>query len=260
MKILNVFSALQIVGKRLENATIVFVGTGAANIAVSRLLFFVGIKPQNCIAVDDKGILHLERNDIGEKQIEYPDKWKLCQTTNPEQRKGSIQAALCGADVCIALSKSGPGVILPQWISKMNKDAIVFACANPNPEIWPEEAKISGARIVATGRSDFPNQVNNSLVFPALFRGTLDVRAKTITNEMCIAAAESLANFAQKRGIDENNILPTMGEKEAFIAEAAAVGMKAQEQGVARIARSVEDLRRNARTMINKSQRAVRRK
>ncbi|MBI2450258.1 MAG: NADP-dependent malic enzyme [Candidatus Nealsonbacteria bacterium] len=256
----GLINALQIVGKRLETAAIVFVGTGAANIAVSRLFFSVGIKPQNCIAVDDKGILHLERNDIGEKQTEYPDKWRLCQTTNPEQRKGSVREALCGADVCIALSKSGPGVILPQWISEMNKDAIVFACANPNPEIWPEEAKISGARIVATGRSDFPNQVNNSLVFPALFRGALDVRAKTITNEMCIAAAESLANFAQKRGIDENNILPTMKEKQAFIEEAVAVGMKAQEQGVARIAHSAEYLERNAKAMINKSQRAVRRK
>jgi len=108
----------------------------------------------------------------------------LCKRTNPAKRLGSTAEALKGIDVCISLSKSGPGVILPEWVSKMAKDSIIFVCANPIPEIWPWEAKEAGAKIVATGRSDFPNQVNNSTGFPAIFRGTLDVKARTITDEM----------------------------------------------------------------------------
>ncbi len=119
-----------------------------------------------------------------------------------------------GADVCIALSKPGPGTIRPEWISEMAENAIVFACANPTPEIWPWEAKEAGAAIVATGRSDFPNQVNNSLGFPGIFRGALDVRAKTITDEMCIAAAEALAAAAPDNGLNPECILPTMIEWE----------------------------------------------
>ncbi len=143
----------------------------------------------------------------------------------------------------IALSAPGPGIINKEWISTMADEAIVFACANPVPEIWPWEAKEAGARIVVTGRSDFPNQVNNSLGFPAIFRGALDVRAKTITDEMCIAAAYALANFAEEKGLlRDDYLLPTMEDWEAFPREAAAVGVKAVEQGVARIERSYEDL------------------
>ena len=122
---------------------------------------------------------------------------------------------MCGADVVIALSKSGPGVILPEWVSSMDRDPILFACANPVPEIWPWEAKEAGARIVATGRSDFPNQVNNSLGFPGIFRGTLDVRARTISDEMCFAAAQALAEQIGDR-LDDEHILPSMDEWEVF--------------------------------------------
>ncbi len=161
--------------------------------------------------------------------------------------------ALKGADICISLSKSGPGVILPDWVKSMAKDAIIFACANPIPEIWPWEAKEAGAKIVATGRSDFPNQVNNSIGFPGIFRGTLDVRARTITDEMCIVAAYEMAKCAEDRGINEDNIAPTMAEWEVFIRVAVAVAMKAQEQGVARIKASREELTKNAEKMIREA-------
>jgi malate dehydrogenase (oxaloacetate-decarboxylating) len=159
-----------------------------------------------------------------------------------------------GADVVIALSKPGPSTILPEWIEGMNDDAILFACANPVPEIWPWEAKKGGARIIATGRSDFPNQVNNSLGFPGIFRGTLDVRASTITDEMCFAASTALADHIGE-ALDEEHILPTMDDWEVFPREAAAVGMKAQEQGVARIKKSYDELFEHARKIIGRSHR-----
>jgi malate dehydrogenase (oxaloacetate-decarboxylating) len=202
--------------------------------------------------VDSKGILGLHRKDIEQKKDEYAEKWKLCQTTNSEGRQGNTEKALVGADVVIALSKPGPGTLKKEWITKMNKDAIVFACANPVPEIWPWEAKEGGARIVATGRSDFPNQVNNSLGFPGIFRGTLDVRAKTITDEMCFAAAEALANRSGD-SLNDDNILPGMDDWEVFPQEAAAVGVKAQEQGIARLEKSYDDLYGHACNIISRS-------
>ncbi|MCK4316544.1 MAG: malate dehydrogenase, partial [Anaerolineae bacterium] len=159
-----------------------------------------------------------------------------------------------GADVCIAASRPGPGTILPEWVKGMAEDAILFACANPIPEIWPWEAKEAGARIVGTGRSDFPNQINNSLGFPGIFRGVLDVRATTITDEMAIAAAEELARCAEEQGLDEEHIVPTMGDWEVFPREAAAVGVKAQEQGVARLSLSHEELLSKARQIIRGAQ------
>ena len=163
------------------------------------------------------------------------DKWKLCNITNAEQRTGSIADALKGADVCIALSTPGPDTIKKEWVAGMAKDAIVFACANPIPEMWPWDAKEAGAVVVATGRSDFPNQVNNSLGFPGIFRGTLDVRAKTITDEMCIAAAAEMAKMAEEKGLCPDYIMPTMDDVDVFPREAAAVAMKAIEQGIAKI-------------------------
>ena len=139
-----------------------------------------------------------------------------------------------GVDVTIAMSTPGPGVIHKEWVASMAKDSIVFTCANPVPEIWPWESKEAGARIVATGRSDFPNQVNNSMCFPGIFRGALDVWATTITDEMCIASARELAKFAEEQGLSEDHIVPNMDDWEAFPREAAAVAMMAQEQGVAR--------------------------
>ncbi len=246
----GLINALKIVGKRKDKVKLTVNGIGAANVAILRLLFADGFKPENTLVVDSKGILHIGRKDLEEKQKENPYKWDLCQRTNPDKRSGDIAEALKGADVCISLSQSGPGVILQDWVKAMAKDSVLFACANPIPEIWPWEAKEAGARIVATGRSDFPNQVNNSTGFPAIFRGTLDVKARTITDEMCLAAAYELAKCAEDRGISEDNIAPTMSEWEAFIREAVAVGLKAQEQGVARIKASREQLTRQAEAMI----------
>jgi len=249
----GLINALKIVGKKKEDVKLTVVGIGAANTAILRVLFADGFKPANTIIVDSKAILHTGRTDLEEKQKENPYKWDMCQRTNPDKRTGGINEALKGADVCISLAKSGPGVILPEWVKGMAKDAIIFACANPAPEIWPWEAKEAGARVVATGRSDFPNQVNNSTGFPAIFRGTLDVRARTITDEMCITAAYELAKCAEDRGISEDNISPTMAEQESFIRVAVAVAMKAQEQGVARIKASREELTKQAEKMIRQS-------
>ena len=253
----GLINALKIVGKEKGEVKIAVIGVGAANVAILRILFSDGFKPENTTVVDSKAILHTGRADLEKKQKENPYKWDLCQRTNPDKISGGIAEALKGADVCISLSKSGPDVILPEWVRSMAKDAIVFVCANPIPEIWPWEAKEAGARIVATGRSDFPNQVNNSIGFPGIFRGTLDVRARTITDEMCIAAAYELAKCAEDRGIDEDNIAPTMGEWEVFIREAVAVGLKAIEQGVAREKVSREELTKRAETIIKSARGAT---
>jgi malate dehydrogenase (oxaloacetate-decarboxylating) len=246
-------NALKIVGKKKEKVKLTVIGIGAANVAILRVLFADGFKPANTIVVDSKATLYTGRKDLEQQKKENPYKWDLCQKTNPEKRTGGIAEALKGADVCISLSKSGPGVILPEWVKGMAKDAIIFACANPIPEIWPWEAKEAGARIVATGRSDFPNQVNNSIGFPGIFRGTLDVRARTITDEMCITAAYELAKCAEDRGISEDNIAPTMAEWEVFVREAVAVGIKAIEQGVAREKPSREELTKRAEKMIREA-------
>jgi malate dehydrogenase (oxaloacetate-decarboxylating) len=251
----GLLNALKIVGKPIDQARVAFIGAGAANVAVSRLWFKAGVDPARCIMVDIDGILHRDRQDVFLRRAEFVDKWRLCQITNPEGRKGGIAEAMAGADVCVALSKPGPDTIKPEWIGTMAHDAILFACANPVPEIWPWDAKAAGARVVATGRSDFPNQVNNSLGFPGIFRGTLDVRASTITDEMCVAAAEALAGAAPDGGLDPDCILPTMVEWEVFAQEAVAVGMKAQEQGLARLAIARDELFRHAADMILRSRR-----
>jgi len=246
-------NALKLVGKKPEEAQIVFVGSGASNVACSRLIFASGVTPALCRVVDSKGILHKNRKDLEERKDEYVDKWKLCQITNEDGREGGIPEALDGADVVIALSKPGPGTIQPEWISKMAKDAIVFACANPVPEIWPWEATEAGAVVVATGRSDFPNQVNNSLGFPGIFRGTLDVRASTITDTMCIAAANALADMAEEKGLTPEYILPTMDEWEVFPREAAAVAVQAVEEGLARTPMTYDEELKNAEEIIRRS-------
>jgi len=244
-------NALKIVNKKVNKIKLCLIGAGAAGIAVSRILFAYGVKPENTIITEIGGILHPGRKDIKERQKDFPELWRLCTATNPEHKTGGIPEAMSNADVCIAFSKPGPGTIKPEWVKSMSKDAIIFACANPIPEIWPWEAKKAGARIVATGRSDFPNQVNNSIGFPGIFRGTLDVKARTITDEMCIAAAYELAKYAEDRGISEDNIAPTMAEWEVHIREAVAVGLKAIEQGVAREKASREELTKRAEAMIS---------
>ena len=246
-------NAARIVGKELKNMRIVFVGSGASNVACSRLIFAYGAEPGNCLMVDSKGILGKHRKDIALRKAEFVQKWHLCQITNDEELEGDIPEALRGADAVIALSKPGPGVIKPEWVRTMAKDAIVIAAANPIPEIWPWEAKEAGAAVVATGRSDFENQVNNSLGFPGIFRGALDVRASTITDEMAIAAAESLAEMAVEQGLTAERILPTMDDWEVFPREAAAVAMKAIEQGIAAKPCSYEEELERASSIIRQA-------
>jgi len=246
----GLINALKIVGKKIEDVKIVSFGAGAANIAIFRIIIAAGATPGNIIMCDSKGTLHKERDDLKEK---FKEKWHFCQTTNKNQLKAEPSEAIKGADVLIALSKPGPDTIKKEWISSMADDAIVFTCANPTPEIWPWEAKEAGARIVATGRSDFPNQVNNSLGFPGIFRGTLDVMATTITDEMCIAAAYEIAKCAEDKGFHEDYLVPTMDEWDLYPREAVAVGIKAIEQGVARLKYTPEELYQIAETIIKHS-------
>jgi malate dehydrogenase (oxaloacetate-decarboxylating) len=244
----GLINALKVVGKKLDKARLTMLGAGAANIATARILIAAGADPGKMIMVDSKGTLHKGRTDT---QKDFKEKWHFCQITNAEQRKGNIPEAMEGADAIIGLAKPGPDVIKKEWIKKMAKDPIIFACANPIPEIYPWEAVEGGAKIIATGRSDFPNQVNNSLGFPAIFRGTLDVMATTITDEMCIAAAYELAKCAEDKGLKPDYILPTMDERDIFPREAVAVALKAIEQKVARIKLTKEQLFEKASAIIN---------
>lgn len=253
----GLINALKVVGKKMGDISIAFIGCGAANVACSRMIFGWGVDPAKCYLVDTKGILGRHRADIEARKAEFKDKWKLCNLTNAERRQGGIPEAMKGVDVVIALSKTGPGVILPEWVRSMAKDPIVFACANPVPEIWPWEAREAGAAVVATGRSDFPNQVNNSLGFPGIFRGTLDARASTITDEMCFAAAHALAEHVGQR-LDSEHILPDMDDWEVFPREAAAVATKAIEQDIARIHLSYEEEFQNATAIIHRSRQLTR--
>lgn len=248
----GLMNALKVVGKKKEDVRVAFIGAGAANVACSRLAFAWGIDPEKTLMVDSKGILGKHRDDIYLRRYHFVDKYRLCQTTNAEGRTGGIPQAMKDVDVVVGLAQSGPGVILPEWVKTMAKDPIVFACANPVPEIWPWEAKEAGAAIVATGRSDFPNQVNNSLGFPGIFRGALDVRASTITDEMCLVAAQAMADQVGD-DLGPEHILPTMDDRQIFAYEAAAVGRKAIEQGVARLDISEKALLAHAQKMINRS-------
>jgi len=253
----GLINALKIVNKKAEDVKVALIGAGAANIAIARLIMLVGVRPENIIAVDSKGILHRDRGDKELLKTKYKEKWHLCEITNPKGIKGDIPEAMEGADVLISASKPGPGVIKPEWVKRMNTDSIVFAEANPVPEIWPWEAKEAGARIVATGRSDFPNQINNSLGFPGIFRGALDIRATKITDEMCIEAAKELARVAEDHGLHEDYIIPNMDQWEVFPREAVAVGSKGIEQGVARIKASPEERFKIAEKIIRRSREEV---
>ena len=253
----GLLNAVKIVGKKMEDIKVSLIGAGAANIAIARLITVAGVKPENIIAVDSKGILHKDRGDKETLKTKYKEKWHICETTNPQRVKGDIKESMEGADVVISASKPGPGVIKKEWVKAMANDAIVFAEANPVPEIWPWEAKEAGARIVATGRSDFPNQVNNSLGFPGIFRGALDIRATKITDEMCIEAAKELAKVAEDHGINEEYIVPNMDEWEVFPREAVAVGTKGIEQGVARIKAPAEERFKLAESIIKKTREEI---
>jgi len=253
----GIINALKIVGKGIDKIKIAMIGMGAANVATYRLLKASGVDLGWIVACDSKGTLHPGRDDIEKRQEEFADKWRICNETNAERIVGGVAEAMCGADVMIAFSEPGPGTIKPEWVKGMAKDAMVFPCANPIPEIWPWEAKEAGARIVGTGRSDFPNQLNNSLGFPGIFRGTLDVRAKTITDEMALAAAHELARCAEERGIHDDDIAPRMDEWEVFPREAVATAMKAQEQGIARLKKTREQLYDEASAIIRQAREAT---
>ncbi|MFX1331146.1 MAG: NADP-dependent malic enzyme [Promethearchaeota archaeon] len=245
----GVFGGLNVVKKEIENVRVAFQGVGAANTRTAYLLLSAGVDPKNVIMVDSKGAIYADREDIV-KQKDYDTfKYDLAQKTNPERHTGNLGEVIEGMDVLITASTPTPGSVKKEWVSKMASDAIVYACANPLPEIWPWDAKEAGARIVGTGRSDFDNQINNSLGFPGIFRGTLDVMATTITDEMCIAAAKALADLGAKEA-SERKVIPTMDQWELYPLEATAVGMKAIEQGIARKEWEEKELYKHAENII----------
>src|SRR5437016_7743248 len=253
INVAGLINALRVVGKRMPDVAITLVGAGASNIRTAKLLISAGAKPEHLILVDSKGIVGRHREDIEAAANAYAEKWELALVTNRGDREGGIAEAMKDADVVISAAKPGPGVIRKEWVASMAEGAILFVIANPVPEIWPWEAAEAGARVIATGRSDFPNQVNNSLGFPGIFRGTLDVRARTITDEMCIAAAEELAKVAEEKGLDETHIVPTMEEIDVFAREATAVGLKAMGQGIARVTKTRDELYQGALEMIRRA-------
>lgn len=249
-------NALKIVGKSLDSIRIALIGVGAANVAVYRLLLASGINPLSIVACDRQGTLHAGRADLENRQLQYPEKWQICTQSNGDHVVGGMAEALHGADVCISFAASGPDLINPKWIRQMASDAIVFACANPVPEIWPWDAKEAGARIFGSGRGDFPNQVNNSLAFPGIFRGALDVRASRITDEMALAAARAIASEVGPE-LNEERIVPRMDEWELHARVAAATGMQAQAQRLTHRSMSYNELLENAMQIIRNSREAT---
>lgn len=227
----GMINAVKVVGKKLKDIKCVFYGAGASNSTIVRLLLAEGLDPAKVIVADSKGCLHTGRKDV-EADTRFYRKWEICRQTNP-QRIDSFAEAIKGADAVVALSTPGPDVIKPEWVRSMAKDAIVFACANPVPEIYPHVAKECGAAVVATGRSDFPNQVNNSLCFPGLLKGALLVRASRITDRMAIMAARTIAERQVERGLHADCIVPDMEDVELAPRVAAAVARQAVEEGVA---------------------------
>ena len=228
---------------------IVYFGAGASNATIARIVNAAGADPAKSIMFDSTGALHKGRRDIEDDKRFYR-KWELCQVTNPG-RVETMEEAMKGADVLIALSKPGPDVVKKEWIQAMGDKSIVFVCANPVPEIYPYAAKEAGATIVATGRGDFPNQVNNSIGFPGILKGALLVRARKITDNMAIAAAEAIARFSEKRGIHTEDIIAKMSESDVFPFEAADVAMQAIKDGVARKEMSWQEAYDQAKADIN---------
>ncbi len=219
-------NALRIVGKVKSDVRIVINGAGAASIAISRLLLSDGFK--NITLCDRHGIIHKDR-----KEGMNPIKEEMAELTNLDGKRGSLADAMRGADVFIGVS--APNTVSVDMVKSMARDAIVFACANPTPEIFPDDAKNGGARIIATGRSDFPNQINNVLAFPGIFRGAFDVRAKDINDEMKIAAAYALAGLIAEDELCEDYIIPRAFDPRVGKAVAEAVAEAARRSGVARL-------------------------
>ena len=219
-------NALRLVGKKKEDVKIVVNGAGTAAISIKKLLLTAGCK--NVTLCDRKGAIY-----EGRQEGMNPVKEEMAKITNLEKKAGSLADMLVGADVFIGVS--APKTVTVDMVKTMNKDAIIFACANPTPEIFPDEAKEGGARVIATGRSDFPNQINNVLAFPGVFRGAFDVRAKDINDEMKLAAAEALANLITDEELTEDYIIPKAFDPRVGKAVAAAVAEAARKTGVARL-------------------------
>lgn len=251
----GLINALKLVDKPMDDVKIVLFGAGASNTTIARILIEAGTNPDRMILFDSKGGLHEGRADI-ERDPRFYRKWELCRQTNPD-RVDTFEAGMVDADVLIAASIPGPGVIKPDEVHLMADQAIVFACANPVPEIYPHRAKEAGAAIVATGRGDFPNQVNNSLGFPGILKGALLAQATGISDRMAIAAAESLANYAEARGIDRASIIPRMDERDVFPQEAADVAMQAVEEGLARADLTYEEAFEQAKADITRARETV---
>ncbi len=249
----GLINALKLANKKLEDCKIILYGAGAANTSIARLLIADGADARKMILFDVDGSLHDQRNDYRNDARFYPQ-WELCKITNPHHIE-SEEDAFQDADVLIALSKPGPDTVKPAWISRMAAKAVVFVCANPVPEIYPYKAKEAGAFIVATGRGDFPNQVNNSICFPSILKGTLLVSARKITDTMAICAAHSIAAFAEKRGISPENIMPTMMESDVFPHVAADVAMQAIREGVALSPKTWDEVYLLAKKDIDETQR-----
>ena len=220
----GIINSLKIVNKKIDEIKVVINGAGAAGTAIGKLLLRYGVN--HLTYCDRKGIVN-KNNAMNDSQL------ALCEVTNLENKEGTLEDALVGADVFIGVS--APNLLTSKSISRMNKDAIVFACANPTPEIYPEDAKEGGARIVSTGRSDYPNQINNVLVFPGVFRGTFDVRASDINEEMKMAAAKALASLVSDEELNEDYIIPKPFDPRVGETVAAAVKQAAIDSGVARI-------------------------
>ena len=221
----GLLNAIKVVGKKKEDVKIVTSGAGAAAIAIVKLLISAGFK--NVVMTDRSGAIYAGRDNLNWIKEE------MAQITNLNKEKGSLADVIKGADVFIGVS--APGTMTTEMVKTMAKDAIIFACANPPPEIFPEDAKAGGARIIATGRSDFPNQINNVLAFPGIFRGTFDVRASDINEEMKMAASYALANLISDEELNEDYIIPAAFDKRVGPAVAAAVAEAARATGVARI-------------------------
>ena len=219
-------NALKVVGKKKEDVHVVMNGAGAAAISIARLLLTAGFK--NITLCDRKGAIY-----EGRPEGMNPVKDEMSKVTNLDKKAGSLADMLVGADVFIGVS--APGAVTTEMVKTMNKDAIVFACANPTPEIFPDDAKAGGAKVVSTGRSDFPNQINNVLAFPGIFRGAFDVRAKEINDEMKLAASEALANLIADEELSPEYIIPKAFDKRVGPAVARAVAEAAKRTGVARI-------------------------
>jgi malate dehydrogenase (oxaloacetate-decarboxylating)/malate dehydrogenase (oxaloacetate-decarboxylating)(NADP+) len=244
-------NALKLVNKQISKVKVTIFGAGTASVSILRLLALNGLDKSSAVVIDSKGVLHKNRSDREQLKATNPQKYDIIESTN-KYNVTTIEEALDGADAIIAASSSSPGTIKGEWIKRMNSDPIVFALANPQPEISYEEAQKAGVKIFATGRSDIPNQINNSLVFPGIFRGVLDVQAKRITDNMAIAAAMELSKYAQEKGLSTNYIIPRMDERDAFYRVAAGVGVQAFKDGVTEVSKSYDELYEQAKSMVEK--------